>query len=75
MIQDPSLASKHLGIQQKNIIVTRNYIARENGVGKCTWIPDAMKACPELVLVNYEDLADFRWWSLQIFYLIYRNTG
>ena len=75
MIKDSSLASKHLWIQQKNIIVTCNYIAREKGVGKCTWIPDAMKACPELVLVNCEDLADFCWWSLQIFDLIYRNTG
>ena len=75
MIKDSSLASKHLWIQQKNIIVTCNYIAREKGVGKCTWIPDAMKACPELVLVNCEDLADFCRWSLQIFDLIYQNTG
>ena len=75
MIKDPSLASKPLGIQQKNIVVTCNYIAREKGVGKCTWIPDAMKACPELVLVNGEDLADYRRWSQQIFDLIYRNTG
>ena len=74
MIKDPSLASKPLGIQQKNIVVTCNYIAREKGVGKCTWIPDAMKACPELVLVNGEDLADYRRWSQQIFDLIYRNT-
>ena len=75
MIKDPSLASKPLGIQQKNIVVTCNYIAREKGVGKCTWIPDAKKACPELVLVNGEDLADYRRWSQQIFDLIYRNTG
>ena len=35
MIKDPSLASKPLGIQQKNIVVTCNYIAREKGAD-CT---------------------------------------
>ena len=74
MIKDPSLKAKPLGIQQKNIVVTCNYLAREKGVGKCSWIPDAMKACPELVLVNGEDLADYRRWSQQIFDLIYRST-
>ena len=31
MIKDPSLSSKPLGIKQKNIVVTCNYIAREKG--------------------------------------------
>ena len=54
---DPSLRDKPLGIQQKNIVVTCNYKAREKGVTKCAWIRDAMKICPDLYLVNGEDLA------------------
>ena len=60
MLRDPSLALKPLGIQQKNIVVTCNYVARQRGVGKCQYITEAMKVCPDLVLVNGEDLARYR---------------
>ena len=33
IIKDPSLSSKPVGIKQKNIVVTCNYIAREKGKG------------------------------------------
>ena len=71
MIKDPSLVSKPLGIKQKNIVVTCNYVAREKGVVKCAYITDAMKVCPELVLVNGEDLAEYRKSSQQIFDVVY----
>ena len=60
MLRDLSLALKPLGIQQKNIVVTCNYVARQRGVGKCQYITEAMKVCPDLVLVNGEDLARYR---------------
>ena len=67
MIKDPSLKTRPLGIQQKNIVVTCNYVAREMGVVKCSFISDARKACPALVLVNGEDLAEYRRYSQKIF--------
>ena len=60
MVKDPSLVDKPLGIQQKNIVVTCNYVARQRGVTKCQYISDALKVCPDLVLVNGEDLAHYR---------------
>ena len=70
MIKDPSLKNHPLGIKQKNIVVTCNYVAREMGVVKCSYIDDARKVCPALVLVNGEDLAEYRRYSQKIFELI-----
>ena len=70
MLKDPSLKHLPLGIKQKNIVVTCNYIAREMGVIKCSYIEDARKVCPALVLVNGEDLAEYRRYSQKIFELI-----
>lgn len=66
MIKNPSLSNVPLGVQQKNIVVTSNYIAREQGVKKCVTISDALKACPNLCLVNGEDLHDYRQISYKI---------
>ena len=71
--KNPILAGKPIGIQQKNIVVTSNYLARKSGVGKCCSIHDALKSCPELVLVNGEDLADYREESQRIFDLLYES--
>jgi len=60
MVADPSLAERPLGIQQKNIVVTCNYVARGRGVGKCMYVKEAVSLCPDLVLVNGEDLARYR---------------
>ena len=61
MLNDPALRDQPLGVQQKNIVVTCNYVARERGVGKCQYVSDALKVCPELRLVNGEDLAQYRY--------------
>lgn len=66
MTKNPHLASVPLGIQQKNIVVTSNYPARERGIKKCMLIEDAKKLCPELVLVNGEDLRDYRQISYRV---------
>lgn len=67
MLRNPELRTVPLGIQQKNIVVTCNYEAREYGVQKCMLISDAVKSCPNLKLVNGEDLHDYRLASNKIF--------
>lgn len=49
-----------MGIKQKNILATCNYNARRRGVGKLMLISEAKRVCPELVLVEGEDLTPFR---------------
>lgn len=60
MIRNPALRTKPLGIQQKYIIVTCNYVAREHGVTKLMSVTDAVEKCPQLVLVKGEDLTHYR---------------
>lgn len=70
MLRNPELRTVPLGIQQKNIIVTSNYEARNYGVQKCMLVSDALKTCPNLKLVNGEDLHDYRAASNKIFELL-----
>lgn len=56
------------GIQQKYIIVTCNYVAREMGVTKLMSVTNAKEKCPQLVLVKGEDLTNYREMS-------YKMTG
>ncbi|KAK6211969.1 hypothetical protein LQW54_005496 [Pestalotiopsis sp. IQ-011] len=58
--ENPSLRSLPLGIKQKSILATCNYVARARGVKKLMLISDAQKLCPDLVLMNGEDLTRFR---------------
>lgn len=55
-----------LGIQQKYIIVTCNYVAREHGVNKLMSVTDAVEKCPQLVLVKGEDLTHYREMSYKV---------
>lgn len=73
-IRDPTLRTKALGIQQKNIVVTCNYVARARGVSKLMLIEEAQRLCPDLVLVNGEDLAPYRQMSQKIFDLLLNYT-
>ncbi|KAJ8029146.1 DNA polymerase iota [Holothuria leucospilota] len=66
MIRNPELRTKPLGIQQKNIVVTCNYVAREYGVTKLMYIKDAKEKCPHLVLVSGEDLTHYREYSQRV---------
>ena len=56
------------GIQQKYMIVTCNYVAREQGVTKLMSVVEAQQRCPQLVLLRGEDLTQYRDMS-------YRVTG
>ncbi|PZC71829.1 hypothetical protein B5X24_HaOG212404 [Helicoverpa armigera] len=67
MVRNPELRSVPLGIQQKNIVVTSNYEARKYGIQKCMLVTDALKVCPNLKLVNGEDLHNYRTASNKIF--------
>lgn len=73
-LRDPSLKTKPVGIQQKNIIVTGNYVARSFGVGKLMLLSEALKLCPDLVLVKGEDLTNYRKMSARIFDVLHSFT-
>ncbi|XP_077989165.1 DNA polymerase iota-like [Glandiceps talaboti] len=66
MIRNPSLRDKPLGIQQKYIVVTCNYVARQHGVTKLMGIKEAFEKCPQLVLVKGEDLTHYRQFSYRL---------
>ncbi|KAM6230504.1 LOW QUALITY PROTEIN: DNA polymerase iota-like [Porphyrio hochstetteri] len=66
MIRHPELREKPLGVQQKNIVVTCNYEARKVGVKKLMAVRDAKEKCPQLVLVNGEDLTPYREMSYKV---------
>lgn len=46
---------------QKYLIVTSNYPARQKGVAKLMSIKEAQQKCPDLILVNGEDLTPYRY--------------
>ena len=58
--KDPSLKALPVGVRQKNILATCNYPARHHGIGKLMLISEARKICPELIIVDGEDLTAFR---------------
>ncbi|KAI0872808.1 hypothetical protein GGS24DRAFT_422808 [Hypoxylon argillaceum] len=58
--ENPALKSQPLGVKQKSILATCNYVARARGVKKLMLISEAQRLCPDLVLANGEDLTRFR---------------
>ncbi|KAL2116621.1 hypothetical protein VTJ04DRAFT_8789 [Mycothermus thermophilus] len=68
--RDPSLRSRPLGIKQKGILATCNYVARRHGVKKLMPIAEARRICPDLVLADGEDLSPFRDVSKRLYSLV-----
>ncbi|XP_033749391.1 DNA polymerase iota-like isoform X2 [Pecten maximus] len=66
MMRNPKLRDKPLGVQQKYLVVTCNYVARECGVTKLMAVKEALDRCPDLVLVSGEDLTHYRQVSYRI---------
>ncbi|KAF3766334.1 hypothetical protein M406DRAFT_60741 [Cryphonectria parasitica EP155] len=66
----PALRSLPLGIKQKSILATCNYVARNRGVRKLQAISEAKKICPDLVLADGEDLSAFRDVSKRLYGLL-----
>ncbi|EDW14476.1 DNA polymerase iota isoform X2 [Drosophila mojavensis] len=73
-LRNPSLRTQPLAVQQKNIVVTCNYVARARGVTKLMLVVEAKRLCADLVLVNGEDLAPYRLMSQKIFDLLLNYT-
>ncbi|PVI06831.1 DNA/RNA polymerase [Periconia macrospinosa] len=65
--ETPSLRSKPLCVQQKQILVTCNYEARRRGLHKLQLISEAKRICPDVVVVLGEDLTRFRNVSKQLY--------
>ncbi|KAJ3417229.1 hypothetical protein HDV05_006435 [Chytridiales sp. JEL 0842] len=65
-VLNPSLRGKPVAIQQKHIVVTCNYPARERGVGKLVLLSDALKKCPDLTVILGEDISIYRRFSRHI---------
>ncbi|EPY82689.1 hypothetical protein CB1_000632021 [Camelus ferus] len=53
-------------VQQKYLVVTCNYEARKLGVKKLMNVRDAKEKCPQLVLINGEDLTRYREMSYKV---------
>ncbi|KAM6106002.1 DNA polymerase iota [Pterocles gutturalis] len=66
MIRNPELRDKPLGVQQKYLVVTCNYEARKLGVKKLMSVKYAKEKCPQLILVNGEDLTPYREMSYKV---------
>ena len=47
-------------MQQKQIVVTCNYVARRRGIYKLQPVREAKKMCPDAIIVLGEDLSRFR---------------
>uniref|UniRef100_A0A336MAZ2 CSON012933 protein n=1 Tax=Culicoides sonorensis TaxID=179676 RepID=A0A336MAZ2_CULSO len=73
-ILNPQLKNVPVGIQQKNCLVTCNYKAREYGITKLANLQKAQALCPDLVLVNGEDLTKYKKMSDQIFNVLQTFT-
>ncbi|XP_055639228.1 DNA polymerase iota [Toxorhynchites rutilus septentrionalis] len=73
-VLDPSLKNKPVGVKQRFNVVTSNYIAREYGIKKMTLIAEAKKLCPDLVLVNGEDLTKYKQMSGRINEIMHKFT-
>lgn len=65
--ENPALKAVPLAIQQKQIIVTCNYVARARGLHKLQLITEAKKVCPDVVIVLGEDISRFRNASKELF--------
>ncbi|XP_054842691.1 DNA polymerase iota [Eublepharis macularius] len=74
MICNPELRGKPLGVQQKSYVITCNYEARGVSVKKLMSLKEAKKKCPELVLVNGEDLTKYREMSYKVTALLEEFT-
>ncbi|KAK9807873.1 hypothetical protein WJX72_011771 [[Myrmecia] bisecta] len=72
MIRNPVLRDRPMGVTQKYLIVTSNYAARAVGVTKLMGITEAKQKCPDLVLVNGEDLTPYRQASKRIMAVLQR---
>eukprot|EP00741_Cyanophora_paradoxa_P008693 tig00001368_g8415.t1 len=70
----PELRDKPVGVRQKFLIVTSNYVARGMGVKKMSSVAAALQQCPQLVVLDGEDLTPYRLANARICELFARFT-
>lgn len=73
-IRNPALRDRPVGVTQKYLLVTCNYVARSFGIKKMIPVAEAQRLCPDLVLVNGEDLTPYRHMSNEIHNIMHRYT-
>jgi DNA polymerase iota len=67
-LEHPEYKHRPIAIGQKHIIVTSNYVARNQyGVRKLQLKSDAIKQCPSLLIVDGSDLTRYRQYSRKIY--------
>jgi len=74
-VMNPQLKGKPFGVKQRFHVVTTNYIARSLGITKMMLISDALKICPSLVLINGEDLTNYKTYAKRITELVHLHFG
>uniref|UniRef100_A0A182JQC9 UmuC domain-containing protein n=1 Tax=Anopheles christyi TaxID=43041 RepID=A0A182JQC9_9DIPT len=73
-VLNPSLKDKPFAVKQRFCVVTSNYIARELGIQKLQPVKEALAMCPELVLINGEDITKYKEMSVRINEIMHRFT-
>uniref|UniRef100_A0A2M4CIB5 Putative dna polymerase iv n=1 Tax=Anopheles darlingi TaxID=43151 RepID=A0A2M4CIB5_ANODA len=73
-VLNPSLKDRPFAVKQRFCVVTSNYIARDLGIRKLQPVKEALAICPELVLVNGEDLTKYKAMSQRINEIMHRFT-
>lgn len=71
-VRNPALKDKPVGVKQKYLIVTCNYLARKRGVTKLMSVKEALRRCPDLRIVVGEDLTHYREFSQTVHELVRR---
>ncbi|XP_053660002.1 DNA polymerase iota [Anopheles marshallii] len=73
-VLNPSLKDKPFAVKQRFCVVTSNYIARQQGIKKLQPVKEALAMCPELVLINGEDITKYKEMSVRINEIMHRFT-
>lgn len=60
LLTRPHLRDKPVGIKQKHLLVTTNYVARGLGVKKMSTVNEALQKCPSIEIIDGSDLQPFR---------------
>eukprot|EP00041_Stephanoeca_diplocostata_P019984 m.437918 g.437918 ORF g.437918 m.437918 type:complete len:288 (+) comp21440_c0_seq5:123-986(+) len=66
-IRTPSLKGKPIGVQQKMLVITSNYSARESGIKKGDSLKEVRRKCPSITICNGENLTFYREISQKFF--------
>lgn len=68
----PELVNEPVGVVQKKLLVTTNYVARKMGVPKMGRVDEAREQFPQLKLVDGSDLTPFRSASMEVMQTVRR---